>query len=57
MPVIQVEAQVSAEQLLKAVEQMQAQEFEVFVTQVLLLRAQREAPRLSSCLVSITFEN
>ncbi|MDF5727649.1 MAG: STAS/SEC14 domain-containing protein [Rhizonema sp. PD38] len=48
MPVIQVEAQVSAEQLLKAVEQMQEQEFEAFVTQVLLLRAQREAPRLSS---------
>ncbi|MDF5717691.1 MAG: STAS/SEC14 domain-containing protein [Rhizonema sp. NSF051] len=48
MPVIQVEAQVSAEQLLKAVEQMQEQEFEAFVTQVLLLRAQREAPKLSS---------
>ena len=47
MPVIQVEAQVSAEQILKAVEQMQEQEFEAFVTQVLLLRAQREAPRLS----------
>ena len=47
MPVIRVEAQVSAEQLLKAVEQMTKQELEAFITQVLMLRAQRKAPSLS----------
>jgi hypothetical protein len=47
MPIIQLEAQVSAEQLLKAVEQLPQQEFETFVTQVLMLRAQRETPSLS----------
>lgn len=47
MSMIRVEAQVSAEQLLKAVEQLPPQELEAFVTQVLRLRAQREAPSLS----------
>jgi hypothetical protein len=46
MSMIRVEAQVSAEQLLKAVEQLPPQELEAFVTQVLRLRAQREAPSL-----------
>ena len=46
MPVIRVEAQVSAEQILKAVEQMPQQELEAFITQVLMLRAQREVPSL-----------
>lgn len=44
---MRVEAQVTAEQLLKAVEQMPQQELEAFVTQVLMLRAQREASSLS----------
>lgn len=46
MPTIQVEAQVSTEQLLRAVEQMPASELDAFVAQVLTLRAQREAPHL-----------
>lgn len=46
MPTIQIEAQVSTEQLLRAVEQMAAQELEAFVARVLTLRAQREAPHL-----------
>jgi hypothetical protein len=45
---IRVEAQVTAEALLKAVEQMSQQELEIFVTQVLRLRARREAPSLSA---------
>jgi hypothetical protein len=47
MTVIRVEAQVSADQILKAVEQMSSQDLETFVTEVLKLRAQREAPSLS----------
>jgi hypothetical protein len=47
MTVIRVEAQVSADQILKAVEQMSSQELETFVTEVLKLRAQREIPSLS----------
>lgn len=47
MSMIRVEAQVSAEQLLKAVEQLPPQELEAFAFQVLRLRAQREAPSLS----------
>ncbi len=47
MTVIRVEAQVSADQLLKAVEQMSSQDLETFVTEVLKLRAQREVPSLS----------
>lgn len=47
MTVIRVEAQVSADQLLKAVEQMSSQDLETFVTEVLKLRAQRESPSLS----------
>jgi hypothetical protein len=47
MTVIRVEAQVSADQILKAVEQMSSQDLEMFVTEVLKLRAQREIPSLS----------
>jgi hypothetical protein len=47
MPTIQVEAQVSRRELLKAVEQLDALELQQFVADVLALRAQREAPRLS----------
>jgi hypothetical protein len=45
---IRVEAEVSADQLLKAVEQMSRQELEIFVTEVLKIRAQQEVPHLSS---------
>jgi hypothetical protein len=48
MSVIRVEAQISADQLLKAVEQMSPPELEMFVSEVLKLRAQRQAPSLSS---------
>lgn len=47
MTVIRVEAQVSADQILRAVEQMSSQDLETFVTEVLKLRAQREIPSLS----------
>jgi hypothetical protein len=47
MPTIQVEAQVSTEQLLRVVEQLPAHELDTFVAHVLTLRAQREAPHLS----------
>jgi hypothetical protein len=48
MSVIRVEAQVSAEQLLRAVEQMPPQELETFVAEVLKLRAHRETPNLTT---------
>lgn len=47
MPTIQIEAQVSTEQLLRVVEQMPAHELDTFVASVLALRAQRDAPHLS----------
>ena len=48
MPVIQVEARVSLEQLLKAVEQLPPDELVPFVERVLALRAQRVAPHLNA---------
>jgi len=48
MPTIQVEAQVSGQELLKAVEQLPPAEFQQFVADVLVIRAQRQAPRLST---------
>jgi hypothetical protein len=48
MPTIHVEAEVSREELLKAVEQLSPQELEQFVSQVLSLRARRESPALSA---------
>ncbi len=42
-----VEAQVDTKQLLQIVEQMPQPDFEAFVTQVLMLRAQRQVPSLS----------
>ncbi len=47
MSVIQVEAQLSAEELLKAVEQLSAQELEQFFDKIVKMRAQQSAPRLS----------
>ena len=46
MTTIPIEAQVSTEQLLRAVEQLPPQELAAFVAQVVALRAQREAPHL-----------
>lgn len=48
MPTIHVEAEVSREELLKAVEQLSPQELSQFVSQVLTLRARRDAPGLSA---------
>jgi hypothetical protein len=48
MAVIQLEAQVSIEQLLKVVEQFSQPDLEEFVERVLLLRAQRDASSVSS---------
>lgn len=48
MPTIRVEAQVSGGELLKAVEQLSPAEFQQFVSEVLGLRASREAPRLTA---------
>lgn len=47
MPTIQVEAQVSSSELLRAVEQLNSAELERFVLQVIALKAGRSAPQLS----------
>jgi hypothetical protein len=47
MTTISIEAQVSTDQLLRAVERLPSQELATFVAQVVALRAQREAPHLS----------
>jgi len=46
MPIIRVVAQLSSEQLLKAIEAMPEPEREQFVAQVIALRARRQAPAL-----------
>ena len=46
MPVIQVEAQVPTDELLKAVGRLSQPDLEQFVFQVIALRAQRQAPGL-----------
>lgn len=46
MPVLQLEAQVSTTELLKAVGQLEMPELDNFVSQVITLRAQRSAPSL-----------
>ncbi len=48
MPTVHVEAEISREELLKAVEQLSPPELSQFVSQVLALRARREAPSLSA---------
>jgi uncharacterized membrane protein YheB (UPF0754 family) len=47
MPTIQVQAQLSSDDLLHAVEQLGPPELEQFVQQVLALKAQRQTPCLS----------
>lgn len=47
MTTIPIEAEVSAEQLLRAVEQLPSQDLATFVTRLLALRAQREEPHVS----------
>ncbi|MCP4592512.1 MAG: STAS/SEC14 domain-containing protein [bacterium] len=47
MPMIQIEAQLTAGQLLKAVEQMPQEDLDRFVEQVVVLRARQRAPSLS----------
>ncbi|MCI0477437.1 MAG: hypothetical protein L0Y55_14420 [Anaerolineales bacterium] len=46
MPVVQVEAQVPTDELLKAVGRLSQPDLEQFVSQVITLRAQRQAPGL-----------
>jgi hypothetical protein len=46
MPTIQVEAQMSSNELLQAVGQLSLPELERFVSQVIALQAQRKAPSL-----------
>lgn len=48
MPTIQVEAHLSPRDLLRAAEQLDPAELQQFVTDVLGLRASRQAPRLSA---------
>ena len=47
MTVIKLEAQLPSDELIKAVEQLDAPELEQFVAQVLALQARRKAPSLS----------
>lgn len=46
MPVVQVEAQLSTDELLKAADQLSQSELEQFARQVIALRARRQAPCL-----------
>ncbi|MBD2453341.1 STAS/SEC14 domain-containing protein [Nostoc sp. FACHB-87] len=46
MSVVKVEVQLSSEELLKAVEQLNLSELEQFVAQVIVLQAQRKATKL-----------
>jgi hypothetical protein len=46
MPVVQIEAQLSTKELLKAVTQLSQRELEQFASQVIALTAQRRAPSL-----------
>ncbi len=46
MPIVQVEARLSTDELLKAVAQLSQIEFEQFAFQIIALRAQRQAPSL-----------
>ncbi len=46
MPIVQVEAQLSTDELLKAVKQLSQAELEQFASQVIALTAQRRAPSL-----------
>jgi hypothetical protein len=48
MPTIRVAAQLSTEELLEAVDQLDRQELDQFVTQVFVLWAQRQKPKLSA---------
>jgi hypothetical protein len=48
MPTVHVEAEISRDELLKAVEQLSPGDFSQFLSQVLALRARREAPSLSA---------
>jgi hypothetical protein len=47
MPTVQVKAELSADDLFQAAEQMETTELHQFVTRLLALRAQRQAPCLS----------
>jgi hypothetical protein len=47
MPTVQVKAELSADDLFQAAEQMEASELHQFVTRLLVLRAQRQAACLS----------
>lgn len=47
MPVVQVEANLSLDQLVRAVEQLSKPDLDVFVPRVIALRAQRQTPTLS----------
>ncbi|MGI2904837.1 STAS/SEC14 domain-containing protein [Tolypothrix sp. VBCCA 56010] len=46
MSIVKVEVQLSSEELLKAVEQLNLSELEQFVSQVIILQAQRKATKL-----------
>ncbi len=46
MPVVQVEAQLPTDELLRAVGQLNQSDLEQFVSQVIALRAKRQAPSL-----------
>ncbi len=47
MPTVHVEAEISRDELFRAVEQLSPPDFSQFLSQVLSLRARREAPSLS----------
>jgi len=48
MPTLHIEAQVTDQQLLRAVQELSPEEFQRFVAEVLALRARRQAPRLTA---------
>lgn len=53
MPVVQVDADLSLDQLLQAVDQLTRPELDEFVPRVVALRARREAPSLSKAEASL----
>lgn len=56
MPVIQVQAQVPTDELLKAVGRLSPSDLEQFVSQVIALRAQRQTPSLSRAESELLFK-
>jgi hypothetical protein len=56
MPVVQIEAQLSTEELLEAADQLDETELEQFALQIIALRARRQAPSLPKAEAALLIE-